>query len=242
MPAVCTGACDGFARIAGSPAVALLHLGPGLGNGLCNLHNAHRARSPVLVLVGEHATWHKAADPPLAQNIQALASTVSGKVLSIAAADSAASTVQEALEALAGPKDASSTSSDVVSRAPGVDTCPSSRVVTLVFPHDVSWTPAPTLNSSAASLAGPAATALVHHGAAVGAGSIEARLSASPAARRFLSDCAAAMQRAPRGKVALVLGGNALLSTGMLGELHVIMELTHLTISGLSHIGDWVAL
>jgi hypothetical protein len=68
--AVCTGACDGYARMAGSPAAALLHLGPGLGNGLCNLHNAHRARSPVLVLVGEHATWHKAADPPLAQNIQ----------------------------------------------------------------------------------------------------------------------------------------------------------------------------
>jgi hypothetical protein len=55
------GACDGYARIARQPALALLHLGPGLGNGLCNLHNARRAGSPVVVMVGDMATWHRAA-------------------------------------------------------------------------------------------------------------------------------------------------------------------------------------
>ena len=41
---VATGAADGYARIAGRPAVTLLHCGPGLANGLANLHNAQRAR------------------------------------------------------------------------------------------------------------------------------------------------------------------------------------------------------
>src|SRR5919205_267176 len=56
---VCTGAADGYARMAGKPAVTLLHLGPGLANGLANLHNARRAGSPVVNLVGEHARSHK---------------------------------------------------------------------------------------------------------------------------------------------------------------------------------------
>jgi acetolactate synthase-1/2/3 large subunit len=55
------GACDGYARMARLPALALLHLGPGLGNGLCNLHNARRAGSPIVVMVGDMATWHRAA-------------------------------------------------------------------------------------------------------------------------------------------------------------------------------------
>ena len=56
---VATGAADGFGRIAGRPAVALLHLGPGLANGLANLHNARRARTPLVTVVGEHATFHQ---------------------------------------------------------------------------------------------------------------------------------------------------------------------------------------
>ncbi len=55
---VATGAADGYARIAGRPAAVLLHLGPGLANGLANLHNARRARTPVVVIVGAHATGH----------------------------------------------------------------------------------------------------------------------------------------------------------------------------------------
>ncbi|HQO82108.1 MAG TPA: thiamine pyrophosphate-binding protein, partial [Deltaproteobacteria bacterium] len=56
---VCTGAADGFGRMAGRPAMVLLHLGPGLANGISNLHNARRARTPVFTVVGEHSTWHR---------------------------------------------------------------------------------------------------------------------------------------------------------------------------------------
>src|SRR3954447_9613051 len=56
---VATGAADGYARMSGIPAATLLHLGPGLGNGLANLHNARRARTPLVNIVGEHATYHK---------------------------------------------------------------------------------------------------------------------------------------------------------------------------------------
>ena len=75
---VCTGAADGYGRMLEKPAMALLHLGPGFANGIANLHNARRARSPVLNVVGEHATWHRDADPPLAMDIESLARTVSG--------------------------------------------------------------------------------------------------------------------------------------------------------------------
>jgi acetolactate synthase-1/2/3 large subunit len=75
---VCTGAADGYGRMLEKPAIALLHLGLGLANGIANLHNARRAQTPLINLVGEHATWHKSADPPLAMDIEALAGTVSG--------------------------------------------------------------------------------------------------------------------------------------------------------------------
>ena len=74
---VCTGAADGYGRLTGKPAMNLLHLGPGFANGIANLHNANRARSPVLNVIGEHATWHKEADPPLAMDIEGLSATVS---------------------------------------------------------------------------------------------------------------------------------------------------------------------
>ena len=73
---VCTGAADGYARIAGQPALTLLHLGPGLANGLANLHNARRARSPVVNVIGDHASWHLPFDAPLTSDIGALARTV----------------------------------------------------------------------------------------------------------------------------------------------------------------------
>ena len=55
---VCTGAADAYGRLAERPALVLLHLGPGLANGLANLHNAAKARTPVVVIVGDHATTH----------------------------------------------------------------------------------------------------------------------------------------------------------------------------------------
>ena len=75
---VCTGAADGYGRMLGKPAMTILHLGPGLANGISNLHNARRAHTPILNLTGEHASWHRSADPPLKMDIEALAGTVSG--------------------------------------------------------------------------------------------------------------------------------------------------------------------
>src|SRR4051794_30692425 len=63
---VATGAADGYARMADRPGATLLHLGPGLGNGLANLHNARRARTPIVNIVGDHAIPHQPLDAPLA--------------------------------------------------------------------------------------------------------------------------------------------------------------------------------
>jgi acetolactate synthase I/II/III large subunit len=77
---VATGAADGYARMVGKPAATLLHLGPGLANGLANLHNAMRAKVPMVNIVGEHATWHVPHDAPLTSNIARYADQVSGWV------------------------------------------------------------------------------------------------------------------------------------------------------------------
>ena len=69
---VATGAADGYARVARRPAATLLHLGPGLGNGLANLHNARRARTPLVNIVGDHATHHARFDAPLQSDIASL--------------------------------------------------------------------------------------------------------------------------------------------------------------------------
>ncbi|MEO1275067.1 MAG: thiamine pyrophosphate-binding protein, partial [Pseudomonadota bacterium] len=74
---VVTGAADGYGRMTGKPAVNLLHLGAGLSNAAANLHNARRARTPMLNLVGDHASWHLDYDPPLASDIRGLAEPVS---------------------------------------------------------------------------------------------------------------------------------------------------------------------
>lgn len=70
---VASGAADGYARIAGKPAAVMLHLGPGLGNATANLHNARRARTPVVSWVGDHTTWLLPHDPPLTSDIAAIA-------------------------------------------------------------------------------------------------------------------------------------------------------------------------
>ncbi|MCX7966256.1 MAG: acetolactate synthase large subunit [Syntrophorhabdaceae bacterium] len=74
---VCTGAADGYGRMRERPAMTLLHLGPGFANGIANLHNAKRANTPILNIIGEHATWHIKADPPLNMDIESLVKTVS---------------------------------------------------------------------------------------------------------------------------------------------------------------------
>jgi acetolactate synthase-1/2/3 large subunit len=115
---VATGAADGYARMTGRPAATLLHLGPGMGNGLANLHNARRARTPMVTVVGDHARSHKRLDAPLESDIDAVAGTVSGWVRrSLLPADVAA----DAVDAVAA-----------ASSAPG-------SISTLILPADVSW-------------------------------------------------------------------------------------------------------
>src|SRR5881394_2330787 len=70
---VVTGAADGYYRMADNPAATLLHLGPGLANGLANIHNANKAKSPMLNIIGDHATYHRQYDAPLTSDIEGLA-------------------------------------------------------------------------------------------------------------------------------------------------------------------------
>src|SRR5450755_1245261 len=116
---VATGAADGYARMTSRPAAVLLHLGPGLSNGLANLHNARRAHSPVLAVVGAHATTHVRYDAPLQSDIEAVARTVSGWVHTAGTARGLARDAARAIE------------------ASGRD---GGQVATLVVPADVSWT------------------------------------------------------------------------------------------------------
>ncbi|MFZ0665608.1 MAG: acetolactate synthase large subunit [Acidimicrobiales bacterium] len=120
---VVTGAADGYGRISGKPAATLLHLGPGLANGLANLHNARRARTPIVNLVGDHATYHKRYDPPLESDIESLATPMSGWVHSCAHPDALRTDVHAAIGAAWGPP---------------------RRVATLIVPADISWLPAET--------------------------------------------------------------------------------------------------
>jgi acetolactate synthase-1/2/3 large subunit len=115
---VATGAADGYARIAGKPAAVLLHLGPGLANGMANLHNARRANSPVVCLVGAHATDHVRYDAPLQSDIEAAARAVSGWVHT-----------SGTVRGLAGD----------VARAIAASGRDGGQVATLVVPADLSW-------------------------------------------------------------------------------------------------------
>ena len=115
---VCTGAADGYARMTGKPALTLLHLGPGLANGLANLHNARRAGSPVVNLVGAHATWHCPHDPALASDIPSLAAPMSGWVRTSTSSGTLAADGADAIAAAAA-----------------------GRVATLIVPADCQWEP-----------------------------------------------------------------------------------------------------
>jgi acetolactate synthase-1/2/3 large subunit len=119
---VCTGAADGYARVSGSPALTLLHLGPGLANGLANLHNARRAYSPIVNVIGEHATWHLRFDAPLTSDIETLAAPMSGHVMRISSGASIGKDLQQAVaHSLERPR----------------------NVVTLIAPSDLMDQPAP---------------------------------------------------------------------------------------------------
>src|SRR5207344_2796463 len=100
---VVTGAADGYARMAEKPACTLLHLGPGLANGLANLHNARRARVPLVNVVGDHATYHRHLDAPLTSNIAGFAEPVSGWIKASTSAQEVASDGAAAVAAAMTP-------------------------------------------------------------------------------------------------------------------------------------------
>src|SRR5258706_12778527 len=100
---VATGAADGYGRMAGTPACTLLHLGPGYGNGLANLHNARRAFTPIVNVIGDHATYHRKFDAPLNSDIPAIAAPNSLWVKSAESADEVGALAAEAVAASYGP-------------------------------------------------------------------------------------------------------------------------------------------
>ncbi len=133
---VATGAADGYARMTGKPAATLLHLGPGLANGLANLHNARRARVPLLNIVGDHATWHRRFDAPLTSDVEALAAPMSGWVRTVPDAASVARDTADAIRAALTP--------------PG-------QVATLILPSNSSWDETPAVDPIAVAPPAPAA-------------------------------------------------------------------------------------
>lgn len=161
---VVTGAADGYARMADRPAVTLLHLGPGLANGLANLHNARRARTPIINVVGDHATYHRKYDAPLTSDIESLARPMSQWFRSIA---DAGDIMRDTNEAYAAARDG---------RA----------VATLVLPADAAWetVAAPQIVASSTRAPPPLSAAVVGSVAgAIGAGRRVTFVLAGPALR-----------------------------------------------------------
>jgi acetolactate synthase-1/2/3 large subunit len=118
---VATGAADGYGRIAGKPACTLLHLGPGYGNGLANLHNARRAYTPIVNVIGDHATYHRKYDAPLTSDIAAIVRPNSVWVKSAERPDEVGALAAEAIGASFGPPGGSAS---------------------LILPADCAWSPA----------------------------------------------------------------------------------------------------
>ncbi|MEQ8398011.1 acetolactate synthase large subunit [Thalassobaculum sp.] len=133
---VVTGMADGYGRMADKPASTLLHLGPGLGNGLANLHNAKKAFTPVVNIVGEHATYHIEYDAPLTADIEGIARPVSGWVKTSRSAKDVAGDGAAAVAASMGP--------------PG-------QIATLILPANTAWDESngPVAAIARAALPGP---------------------------------------------------------------------------------------
>ena len=115
---VVTGAADGYARMADNPAATLLHLGPGYANGAANIHNANKASTPMVNIVGDHATYHRQYDAPLTSDIEGLARPSSHWVKT---SPNAKSIAADGAAAIAAARE-----------APG-------RIATLILPADTAW-------------------------------------------------------------------------------------------------------
>ena len=190
---VCSGAADGYARMRRRPASTLLHLGPGMANAISNFHNARKARSPVVNIVGEHATGHLRYDAPLTSDIAALAHTFSGCVTTLERAGDMGAAAAASIAAAWQP--------------PG-------QIATLIVPADFSWSeagspgpavprphpaaPAPaTIREAARILRSGAPAGLFLAGGALLAGGLEgaARVAAATGARIVADRFSARMER-----------------------------------------------
>jgi acetolactate synthase I/II/III large subunit len=158
---VCTGGADGYGRVKEKPAMTLLHLGPGFANGIANLHNARRARTPLINIIGQHTTWHIDADAPLTMDVNSLSKTVSAWTRTSTSAENLSGDLAEAYTASM-----------------------SGKIATLIVPNDHLWgeikgimrTPAPlrfdpldlsTIESAAGLLRAGKKTALMLGGKAL---------------------------------------------------------------------------
>jgi acetolactate synthase-1/2/3 large subunit len=190
---VVTGAADGYGRMADKPAATLLHLGPGLGNGLANLHNAKRARTALINIVGDHATGHLKYDAPLTSDVNGVARPMSDWVRTSTSADDLAVGGAEAVEAAL--------------TYPG-------QIATLIVPADHAWTggahPAPPktrpeallvsaedIAGAAAALQGDGAAALFLGGRALREDALEqaGRIAAATGVRLISETFSARLQR-----------------------------------------------
>lgn len=115
---VVTGCADGYARMAGKPAATLLHCGPGFANGIANIHNARRAGSPMVNILGDHATYHRRHDPPLAADSEGLARAASHWVGTCTTSSQVGASAAAAVRAANEP--------------PG-------HIATLILPADCAW-------------------------------------------------------------------------------------------------------
>jgi acetolactate synthase-1/2/3 large subunit len=188
-----TGMADGYGRMAGKPAATLLHLGPGLANGLANLHNARRAATPIVNIVGDHATYHAQYDAPLASDVAGFARPVSAWVHSATSALTVAADGARAVAAALAP--------------PG-------QIATLILPADTAWNgaagPAPPLpvpapapvsgeaveRAARAARAGPRCTILIR-GVALGEEGLAmaGRIAEATGARLIVDTFAARLAR-----------------------------------------------
>jgi acetolactate synthase-1/2/3 large subunit len=179
-----TGMADGYGRMAGKPAATLLHLGPGLANGLANLHNARRAATPIVNVVGDHATYHAHYDAPLTSDVAGFARPVSAWTHRSTSALTVASDGARAVAAARRP--------------PGA-------IATLILPADTAWNaaegpaqplpvepPAPVgsevIERVARALREGRASALLLRGAALSEAGLAAagRIAAATGARLFV--------------------------------------------------------
>ncbi len=115
---VATGAADGYGRMTGKPACTLLHLGPGLANGLANLHNARRAFAPVLNIVGDHSIAHRPLDAPLTSDVEGVCAPMSRWVGTVGSSSEVSTMAVEAVQQSFGPE---------------------RGVASLVLPADCAW-------------------------------------------------------------------------------------------------------